>query len=87
MGSRRDDPYCEGLGLITESDANRGYPKFNRVNPLINWKYNQVWETIRILEIPYCKLYDQGYTSLGNMDNTVKNPTLIKDDQTVLSPF
>jgi len=31
---------------------------------------------IRQFEIPYCPLYDQGYTSLGGMTDTHPNPVL-----------
>ena len=63
--------------MITPSDTNKGYPAFNRINPIIKWDYNQVWPAMKVLEIPYCKLYNEGYSSLGNQNNTVKNPTLI----------
>lgn len=81
MGSRNDDPYCGHLGLINDSDVDKGYPLFKRVNPIIRWDYQKVWEAIKVLDIPYCKLYEQGYTSIGNMDNTIKNPTFNQHDK------
>ena len=37
---------------------------------------------IRQLEIPYCTLYDQGYTSLGGTTDTHPNPVLKSGDIT-----
>ena len=35
------------------------------VNPIIEWTDEDVWEFIREYDIPYCKLYDEGYKRLG----------------------
>lgn len=35
------------------------------INPIIDWTDEEVWEFIREFNIPYCKLYDQGYKRLG----------------------
>lgn len=35
------------------------------VNPIINWSDSDVWEFIKTMNIPYCKLYDQGFDRLG----------------------
>lgn len=35
------------------------------LNPTIDWEDEDVWEFIHRYEIPYCCLYDQGYTRLG----------------------
>lgn len=35
------------------------------VNPIIDWTDEDVWEFIREYNIPYCKLYDEGYKRLG----------------------
>ena len=37
----------------------------NKVNPLINWTHDQIWEYIRIQNIPYNKLHNKGYPSVG----------------------
>lgn len=35
------------------------------LNPIIDWTDGEVWEFIRRFNIPYCKLYDEGYKRLG----------------------
>lgn len=35
------------------------------VNPIIDWLDSEVWEFIHEYNIPYCKLYDEGYHRLG----------------------
>lgn len=35
------------------------------LNPIIDWTDGEVWEFIREYNIPYCKLYDEGYKRLG----------------------
>lgn len=36
-----------------------------KINPLTEWTWNQVWEYIRANKVPYNKLHDQGYPSIG----------------------
>lgn len=35
------------------------------LNPIIDWSDTDVWTFIRANGIPYCKLYDEGFTRLG----------------------
>ncbi|KAB8297750.1 hypothetical protein EYC80_001552 [Monilinia laxa] len=57
-----------------------GWPRFMRVHPVIDWHYREIWGFIRHLQIPYCPLYDQGYTSLGGTTDTHPNPVLVASD-------
>lgn len=35
------------------------------LNPIIDWTTDDVWEFIKMHNIPYCKLYDEGFHRLG----------------------
>jgi phosphoadenosine phosphosulfate reductase len=35
------------------------------VNPIIDWEDKDVWNFIRSRNLPYCSLYDEGWTRLG----------------------
>lgn len=35
------------------------------VNPIIEWTGTEVWEFIKANGIPYCSLYNEGFTRLG----------------------
>lgn len=36
-----------------------------KVNPLINWSEEEVWNYIKTNHVPYNKLHDQGFPSIG----------------------
>ena len=36
-----------------------------KVNPLINWSQEDVWDYIKTNKVPYNKLHDQGFPSIG----------------------
>lgn len=61
---------------MTDSD----WPQVMRVSPLLDWHYSYVWDYLLYFRIPYCPLYDEGYTSLGNNINTAKNQRLSSFD-------
>ena len=48
-----------------------------KVNPLLSWTSEQVWDFIREHEIPYNSLHDRGYASIGCWPCT----RAVKDDE------
>jgi FAD synthetase len=80
MGTRRgDSEYARKLNDFQDTDPD--WPRFVRVNPILDWTYSELWYFIRRLKIPYCPLYDEGYTSLGDPNNTIKNKHLFNFDK------
>jgi len=78
MGQRRADPWMDEVTAFSPSSA--GWAPFLRVNPIIDWSYSHVWLFLRAFELPYCSLYDAGYTSLGCIRTTFRNPALRRPD-------
>ncbi|MEW5986638.1 MAG: phosphoadenosine phosphosulfate reductase family protein [Chloroflexota bacterium] len=47
-------------------------PDHTRVHPILHYKEADVWTTIHGNDVPYVKLYEQGYRSLGAKVTTTK---------------
>ncbi|KAL7528624.1 hypothetical protein ACHAWF_002631, partial [Thalassiosira exigua] len=78
LGTRKDDPNAGSQGVYAPSS--HYMPPFLRVNPILDWTYGQVWHFLRSFDLPYCSLYDDGYTSLGTVKDTLPCPALRKGD-------
>ena len=46
MGTRRDDPHGKDLDAFSPSSPS--WPPFMRVNPILDWKYDDVWAFINV---------------------------------------
>ena len=61
-GLRREQSVTRAdLNVIEWDEANGLY----KINPLIDWTEKQVWDYVHAEKIPYNKLHDQGYPSIG----------------------
>ena len=61
-GRRREQASNRAQLPEQEFDAVHGLEKFN---PLAEWTEAAVWEYIHAQQVPYNRLYDQGYRSIG----------------------
>jgi phosphoadenosine phosphosulfate reductase len=61
-GLRREQSVTRtDISLVEWDDLNKKI----KVNPLINWNSEDVWDHIRRFDIPYNPLHDKGYPSIG----------------------
>jgi 3'-phosphoadenosine 5'-phosphosulfate sulfotransferase (PAPS reductase)/FAD synthetase len=85
LGTRRDDP--NGVNLEPFAPTDPGWPPVMRAHPILDWTYDDVW---RYLDgspgREYCEMYDQGYTSIGGVADTVPNPALASPDGAGFQP-
>lgn len=61
-GMRRDQAVTRGSLAASAWDAEQGLHKFN---PLLDWTNTEVWQYIKQNNVPYNKLHDQFYPSIG----------------------
>ncbi len=61
-GLRRSQSVTRTEIKLVEWDENHSMIK---VNPLIEWSEAQVWDYIKLKNIPYNRLHDQGFPSIG----------------------
>ena len=62
-GLRREQSVTRSDLEVVECDAAHG--GIVKINPLASWTMDDLWEYARLRKIPYNRLYDQGYTSIG----------------------
>ncbi|KAB1201481.1 FAD synthase [Morella rubra] len=78
LGVRIGDPTAVGQEQFSPSSPS--WPPFMRVNPILDWSYRDVWAFLLTCKVQYCSLYDQGYTSIGSIYDTVPNALLCISD-------
>lgn len=74
----RGDPNSPGQSLYTPTTED--WPPLMRINPILEWSYQNIWDFLRRCHLPYCRLYDAGYTSIGSISDTRPNSSLKKEN-------
>lgn len=68
-GTRHDRGFPHSMSHIPDAVAatlshrnmtSPGWPQYERINPIINWDYADIWAFLQKFNVPYCCLYDQG---------------------------
>jgi phosphoadenosine phosphosulfate reductase len=62
-GLRKQQSVTRNNNTVVELDKNNSGRI--KINPLLNWTEGQVWDYIGENQIPYSKLHDQGFPSIG----------------------
>ena len=50
---------------VSKVEIDRNFGNIIKVNPLADWSASQVWDYIRENKVPYNKLHDRGFPSIG----------------------
>ena len=61
-GMRRDQAVTRGGLEVSSFDADHSMQK---INPLLDWTNDEVWEYIKQNDVPYNKMHDRFYPSIG----------------------
>lgn len=61
-GMRRSQSVTRKELPVSEWDADHALQKFS---PLTDWSNGEIWKYIRAFDVPYNKLHDEGYASIG----------------------
>lgn len=85
VGIRHSDPY--GSNLTYEQMTDHNWPEFLRIHPILHWNYVEIWDFLIGCDLEYCSVYDEGYTSLGGVNNTLPNPYLKQNDGSYLPAY
>jgi len=62
-GLRREQAVTRAAVRRIELDEDHG--NIIKINPLVDWSYDDVWDYIRKNNVPYNRLHKQGYPSIG----------------------
>lgn len=59
QAARKHDEY------FTKKEGGHLMPEHTRISPILHFSERDIWNNIRLHNIPYCSLYEIGYRSLG----------------------
>lgn len=74
-------PDIPNITLKPFERTSNGWPDVERVMPILDWTYSEIWEYIDRFNLPFCSLYSKGFTSIGPKSQTGPNP-MLKDEYT-----
>ena len=62
-GLRRDQ--TENRSDVQMFEIDHGHDGILKINPIVNWTWDNVWDYIKEKNVPYNKLLDKGFPSIG----------------------
>lgn len=73
MAIRRDEhPSRQHDEYFTKKGGGNLTPEHTRISPILHFTERDMWDTIKLYNIPYCSLYEIGYRSLGARSTSKK---------------